>query len=83
MTLHGVPYSPPYEIVGIGAADEILASLEEDSYLDIYREYAADPTRRRRATTSSVLPRATAPAYEGLLDLTYATPMATPSQGDG
>ena len=82
VTLHGVPYSPPYEIVGIGPTEEILASLDEDSYLDIYREYAADPTGGVGYDVS-VLPRATAPAYDGLLDLTYATPMATPGQGDG
>ena len=82
VTLHGVPYSPPYEIVGIGPTDEIMASLEDDSYLDVYREYAADPTGGVGYAVD-VLPRATAPAYEGLLDLTYATPMATPGQGAG
>jgi uncharacterized protein YlxW (UPF0749 family) len=82
VTLHGVPYSPPYEIVGIGPTDEIQASLEDDSYLDIYREYAADPTGGVGYAVS-VLPRATAPAYSGLLDLTYATPLATPSQDAG
>ena len=82
VTLHGVPYSPPYEIVGIGPTDEIQASLEDDSYLDIYREYAADPTGGVGYAVS-VLPRATAPAYAGLLDLTYATPMATPAATEG
>ena len=76
VTLHGVPYSPPYEIVGDRRdQDEILASLEDDAYLDVYREYAADPTGGVGYEVET-LPRATAPAYEGLLDLTYATPMA-------
>jgi uncharacterized protein YlxW (UPF0749 family) len=82
VTLHGVPYSPPYEIVGIGPTDEILESLAGDSYLDAYREDAADPTGGVGYDVS-VIPRATAPAYEGLLDLTYATPMAAPAQGNG
>jgi uncharacterized protein YlxW (UPF0749 family) len=81
VTLHGVPYSPPYEIVGIGAQEDILASLEDDRYLDIYREYAADPTGGVGYEVVA-LPRVTAPAYEGLLDLTWATPMATPSQAN-
>lgn len=75
VTLHGVPYSPPYEIVGVGVTDQILASLEDDEDLDVYREYAADPTGGVGYEVET-LPRATAPAYEGLLDLTYATPMA-------
>jgi uncharacterized protein YlxW (UPF0749 family) len=82
VTLHGVPYSPPYEIVGIGPTGEILDSLAGDSYLDAYREDAADPTGGVGYDVS-VIPRATAPAYEGLLDLTYATPMAAPAQGNG
>ncbi len=75
VTLHGVPYSPPYEIVGVGVTDQILASLEDDADLDVYREYAADPTGGVGYEVET-LPRVTAPAYEGLLDLTYATPMA-------
>jgi uncharacterized protein YlxW (UPF0749 family) len=75
VTLHGVPYSPPYEIVGVGVTDQMLASLEDDADLDVYREYAADPTGGVGYEVET-LPRVTAPAYEGLLDLTYATPMA-------
>jgi uncharacterized protein YlxW (UPF0749 family) len=82
VTLHGVPYSPPYEIVAVGDQDEILASLDDDRDLDVYREYAADPTGGV-GYEETLLPRVTAPAYEGLLDLTYATPMATPSQSAG
>ncbi len=74
VTLKGVPYSPPYDIVGIGVTDDILASLAEDTYLDIYREAAADP-RGGVGYAVDRLPEATAPAYDGLLDLTYATPM--------
>jgi uncharacterized protein YlxW (UPF0749 family) len=82
VTLHGVPYSPPYEIVAVGPQPEILASLESDPDVSVYREYAADPTGGvgyEVATEEQV----TAPGYEGLLDLTYATPMPTPSQQAG
>jgi uncharacterized protein YlxW (UPF0749 family) len=34
VSLQGLSYSPPYEIVGIGVPSELLTSLESDSYLD-------------------------------------------------
>ena len=74
VSLHGVPYNPPYEIVGIGMPTLILDSLDRDGYLDIYREAAADP-RGGVQYAAEVLPRAVAPGYQGLLDLTYATPL--------
>lgn len=76
VSLHGVPYNPPYVIVGIGLPALMLDSLDGDSYLDIYREAAADP-RGGVQYTAEVLPRAIAPGYQGLLDLTYATPLPT------
>lgn len=77
VSLHGVPYYPPYEIVGIGVPTRLLASLDSDSYLDIYREAAADPRGGVRYA-AEVLSHATAPGYEGLLDLSYATPLPEP-----
>jgi len=74
VSLHGVPYNPPYEIVGIGLPALILDSLDGDSYVDIYREAAADP-RGGVQYAAEVLPHAIAPGYQGLLDLTYATPL--------
>jgi uncharacterized protein YlxW (UPF0749 family) len=82
VTLHGVPYSPPYEIVAVGPQPEILASLESDPDVSVYREYAADPTGGVGYEVATE-ERVTAPGYEGLLDLTYATPMPTPSQQAG
>ena len=74
VSLQGLSYSPPYEIVGIGDPAELLTSLDSDSYLDIYREAVADP-RGGVGYDVEVLSQAVAPAYDGLLDLTYATPM--------
>jgi uncharacterized protein YlxW (UPF0749 family) len=74
VSLQGLSYSPPYEIVGIGVPSELLTSLESDSYLDLYREAAADP-RGGVGYEAEVLSEAVAPAYDGLLDLTYATPI--------
>ena len=76
VSLHGVPYYPPYVIVGIGLPSLMLDSLDNDSYVDLYREAVADP-RGGVTYDAEVLATATAPAYEGLLDLTYATPMSS------
>lgn len=80
VTLHGVPYSPPYEIVAIGDQSEILASLEDDSYLDVYRE-AVEAPGGGVGYAVATLARATAPAYDGLLDLTWASPLTKTDQG--
>lgn len=73
VTLHGVPYSPPYVIVGIGPTDEMLASLENDDYLELYRDDAANPDGGVGWEIDYV-PDAIAPAYDGLLDLSWAEP---------
>ncbi|WP_084622727.1 MULTISPECIES: DUF881 domain-containing protein [Nocardioides] len=78
VSLQGVPYYPPYEIVGIGLPALMLDSLDGDNYLDIYREAAADP-RGGVSYAAEVVPHAIAPGYQGLLDLTYATPLPTTS----
>ena len=74
VTLNGLPYSPPYVIVGIGDPDRMQAELTVDPMLALYRDYTTiegggvfwDMTE---------LETAVAPAYDGLLDLTYATQM--------
>lgn len=72
VTLHGVPYPQPYVISGIGKQRDLLEALEFDDYLRLYRADAADPAIGVgwALSTQSVL---TAPAYDGLLDLGFAT----------
>lgn len=75
VTLHGLPYSPPYVIVGIGDPARLEAELTTDPILATYRDY----TQIAGGGVSwdmVALESAVAPAYTGLLDLTYATPMA-------
>lgn len=75
VTLHGLPYSPPYVIVGIGDPARLEAELTTDPILATYRDY----TQIAGGGVSwdmVELESAVAPAYTGLLDLTYATPMA-------
>jgi uncharacterized protein YlxW (UPF0749 family) len=74
VTLHGLPYSPPYVIVGIGDPARLEAELITDPVLATYRDY----TQIAGGGVSwemVELESAVAPAYTGLLDLTYATPM--------
>jgi uncharacterized protein YlxW (UPF0749 family) len=71
--LHGVPYSPPYEIKAVGDPAALQAALDRSDYIDAYRVVADEfglgyqvdyPSRLRLA------------AYEGTLELRYATPIA-------
>ncbi len=75
VTLHGIPYSPPYVIVGIGDQDRIEAELTIDPILATYRDYTTIPGGGVSWEMVEV-DQAVAPAYTGLLDLTYATPLA-------
>jgi len=75
VTLHGLPYSPPYVIVGIGDPAALEAELSIDPILAAYRDYT-DLPGGGVSWDMAALASATAPAYTGLLDLTYATPMA-------
>ena len=72
--LQGVPYPQPYVIEAVGDQAQLLDAIEEDAYLQIYREQAAIPDI---SVGWDLEPRAsvTAPAYDGLLDLTYAEPL--------
>jgi uncharacterized protein YlxW (UPF0749 family) len=74
VTLHGLPYSPPYVIVGIGDPARLQAELTVDPMLAIYRDYTTIPGGGVFWEMTE-LESAVAPAYAGLLDLTYATPM--------
>jgi uncharacterized protein YlxW (UPF0749 family) len=74
VTLNGLPYSPPYVIVGIGDPARMQAELTVDPVLALYRDYTTTPGGGVFWGMAE-LESAVAPAYEGLLDLTYATPI--------
>ena len=72
--LQGVPYPQPYEIQAVGDPAAIAAALDADPAVSGYRADAADPAVQvgwNLAEEESV----EAPAYEGLLDITYAEPL--------
>ena len=76
--LQGVPYSQPYTISGIGDPAALSAAISADAYLQLYRSDAAEPDIAVgwQETTEDEI---TAPAYDGLLDITYAKPLETDS----
>jgi len=74
--LQGVPYPQPYVISAVGDQGSLLASVDQDPYLQEYRAQAADP---EISVGWSLQPESylTAPAYDGLLDLSFAEPLST------
>lgn len=74
VTLHGVPYAPPYVIVGVDAVGEVLVELDEDPILDLYREASQVPGGGV-SWDVEYLPEATAPGFDGLVDLSWAEPV--------
>jgi uncharacterized protein YlxW (UPF0749 family) len=72
--LQGVPYPQPYVIQAVGNQAAIVEAIEDDDYLDLYREQAEVPDIQI-GWDLELEDQVTAPAYDGLLDLTYAEPI--------
>ena len=75
--LQGVPYPQPYVIEAVGDS-ATLTSGDRRRRLpaDLPRATPTTPTSTSAGTSTSRT-EITAPAYDGLLDLTYATPLPT------
>jgi uncharacterized protein YlxW (UPF0749 family) len=73
--LQGVPYPQPYVIRAVGDQSALLGAISGSDYLQTYESQAADPTIGIgwKLQTDPVVK---APAYKGLLDLTYAKPLS-------
>jgi uncharacterized protein YlxW (UPF0749 family) len=74
--LQGVPYSQPYVISAVGDPTTISDAIARDSYLQVYREDAVDPAVGvgwQEQTEEHLV----APAYDGLLGLSYASVLPT------
>lgn len=80
VTLQGVPYSPPYVVTGVGDQAAMLASIDSDDYISRYRRDAANPDIAV-GFGLELPPVVTAPAYDGLLSLSFATPLETAEAG--
>lgn len=78
--LQGVPYPQPYVIQAVGDQGSLLTAVEADSYIQAYRDDAANPDVAvgwDLELEGSVI----APAYDGLLDLSYAEPLSASGSG--
>jgi uncharacterized protein YlxW (UPF0749 family) len=74
--IQGVPYPQPYTISAVGDPTSIAAAIASDSYLALYRSDAAEPDIAV-GWEEKVEDLLTAPAYDGLLDRSYAEPLKT------
>lgn len=72
--LQGVPYPNPYVIEAVGDPGELAGALSEDEYLKIYREQSDDPDIAV-GWDLDIEDEVSAPAYGGLLSLSYARPL--------
>src|SRR3954454_13611631 len=78
--LQGVPYSQPYRITAIGDVTALTDAIENDAYLQVYREDADNPDINV-GWDEVVSDHLTAPAYDGLTDLQYARALPAGSGG--
>jgi uncharacterized protein YlxW (UPF0749 family) len=76
VVIQGVPYPNPYVIEAVGDIGALTSALADDAYLQVYREQAENPTIDV-GWDLDIKDEITAPAYDGLLDLSYATPAPT------
>lgn len=74
VTLQGQPYSPPYVIAAVGDQDDLYDAVMDDRNLQDYRTQSEDPTIQI-GWDLELDDEVTAPAYDGLLDLSYAEPL--------
>lgn len=72
--LQGRPYSPPYVITAIGDQLSIVGDIQADDYIQGFRDHAADPSVAV-GYELQLEDFATAPAYETLPTMSYATPV--------
>ncbi|MBJ7358359.1 MAG: DUF881 domain-containing protein [Nocardioides sp.] len=72
--LQGLPYPQPYVIEGVGDPGSLTSAIAEDPYLQVYREQADDPDIAV-GWDLDLEDEVTAPAYDGLLGLSFARPL--------
>jgi uncharacterized protein YlxW (UPF0749 family) len=80
--LQGVPYGQPYVISAVGDPVALTRAIAKDPYLQVYRADAADPNIAV-GWDEKVESRITAPAYDGLLGMSYAKVLAPSGSGTG
>jgi uncharacterized protein YlxW (UPF0749 family) len=79
VVIQGVPYPQPYVIEAVGDVGDLTSAISSDDYLRAYREQSDDPAIDV-GWGLDIEDELTAPAYDGLLDLSYATPIGPTTQ---
>jgi uncharacterized protein YlxW (UPF0749 family) len=74
VVIHGVPYPQPYVVQAVGDVGDLTGAIAGDRYLQVYREQSEDPAIDV-GWELDIQDEIAAPGYDGLLDLTYATPV--------
>ena len=69
VVLHGIPYSPPYDVVAIGDQARLHDALGTSDPIQIYQQYVESYGLVFREKS---LPRVRLPAHEGSLNLVHA-----------
>jgi uncharacterized protein YlxW (UPF0749 family) len=82
VVIQGVPYPQPYVIEAVGDVGDLISAIADDRYLQIYRAQSDDPAIDV-GWDLDIKDEITAPAYDGLLDLSYATPVSPSSPAPG
>ena len=72
--LQGVPYPQPYVIEAVGDINRLNLAIGQDPYLKVYRDQAENPDIAV-GWDLDVEDELTAPAYDGLLGLSFARPL--------
>lgn len=72
--LQGLPYPQPYVIQAVGDPGSLTSAIAEDPYLQVYRDQADDPDIAV-GWDLDLEDEVTAPAYDGLLGLSFARPL--------
>jgi uncharacterized protein YlxW (UPF0749 family) len=71
--LHGVPYSPPYDIAAIGPTDQMLASVNSSPYIQLYLQVVEQSGLGWKVEERESIDM---PGYDGSTELEYARPAA-------
>jgi uncharacterized protein YlxW (UPF0749 family) len=80
VVIQGSPYPQPYVIEAVGDVGDLTSAISDNAYLQVYRADADDPAIDV-GWDLDIEDELSAPAYDGLLDLSYATPIGPASQG--
>ena len=70
VVLHGVPYSPPYEIVAVGDPVQMQRALDASEYVQTYLEYTQPPINI--GWDVDLLSDVTLPGYQGAVNMQHA-----------